>query len=357
MRANLPTLGNTCTIADSPAEEFDQDISSDRRVAVTRCRFLERSALDKILKTDGREFQLDAETAFEDRAREMEFGAGANENSAVLRWRCAVGIGDSRDGFEEHLVLNNRIQARVWEDLLDPTRPSVSHIEIRRRVIWKSPDRSTRRMRGIEKAHVGRGMEGFAAFENLIASCRETTDTELVVAESGGGKDKSASVRLLIFGERQLDVQILKLCLDFLIFLSFDLIVEILALALRPKLLVSADPATDPMGVIGRIHGQVHAVDENNRAWNDSRHIQWDGQDCFCREARQARWIARGLRNGWDRELCGRVTEGEEWVGLFDTLAERKKGKKRSYAGTRSDSSAGGPGSPASELPDWHKDE
>jgi len=136
-------------------------------------------------------------------------------------------------------------------------------------------------MRSIETAHVGGGMEGFAAFEDLIASHRETTDAEIVVAENGGGKDKCASVGLLIFGERKLDVQVLKLRLDFLIFLPFDLIVEILALAPRPKLLVLADPATGPMGVIGRIHGQVHAIDENDRAWNDSRHIQWDGQDCF----------------------------------------------------------------------------
>jgi len=124
-------------------------------------------------------------------------------------------------------------------------------------------------------------MEGFAAFEDLIASHRETTDAEIVVAENGGGKDKCASVGLLIFGERKLDVQVLKLRLDFLIFLPFDLIVEILALAPRPKLLVLADPATGPMGVIGRIHGQVHAIDENDRAWNESRYIQWDGQDCF----------------------------------------------------------------------------
>jgi len=200
-------------------------------------------------------------------------------------------------------------------------------------------------------------MEGFAAFEDLIASHRETTDAEIVVAENGGGKDKCPSVGLLIFGERKLDVQILKLRLDFLIFLPFDLIVEILALAPRPKLLVLADPATGPMGVIGGIHGQVHAIDENDRAWNDSRHIQWDGQDCFCHEARKARWIVRGLWNGRDRELCGRVTEGEEWVGLFDAPAERNEGKKRSYAGARSDGSARGPGPAASELPDWHKDE
>jgi hypothetical protein len=212
-------------------------------------------------------------------------------------------------------------------------------------------------MRGIETADVGRGMEGFAAFEDLIASHRETTDAEIVVAESGGGKHKSASVGLLILGERHLDVQVLTLCLDFVVFLSFDLIVEILALAPRPKLLVLADPATGPMGVIGRIHAQVHAVDENDRAWNDSRHIQWDRQDCFCHEARQARWIVWGLWNGRDRELCGRVSEGEELVGLFDAPAERNEGKKRSYAGTRSDGSARGPGSPASELPDWHKDD
>jgi len=212
-------------------------------------------------------------------------------------------------------------------------------------------------MRGIKTAHVGRGMEGFAAFEDLITSRREAADAEIVVAENGGGKDKSASVGLLIFGERKLDVQVLKLRLDFLIFLPFDLIVEILALAPRPKLLVLADPATGPMGVIGRIHGQVHAIDENDRSWNDSRHTQWDGQDCFCHEARQAGWILRDLWNGRDRELCGRVSEGEELVGLFDAPAERNDGKKRSYAGTRSDGSARGPGSPASELPDWYEDE
>jgi hypothetical protein len=66
---------------------------------------------------DGGEFQLDAETAFEDRASETEFGTGAKENSAVLDWQCAVGIGDSGDGIKAHLVVNNRIQARVWEDL------------------------------------------------------------------------------------------------------------------------------------------------------------------------------------------------------------------------------------------------
>lgn len=206
----------------------------------------------------------------------MEFGTGAKENSAVLHWRCAIGILDSGDGIKAHLVVNNRIQARVWEDLVGRTRPSVSHIEIRGGAIWKSPERSARRMRSIETTHVGKGMEGSAAFEELIASHRETTDAEIVVTESGGGNDESARVGLLIFGERQLDVQILKLSPDFLIFFSFDLIVEILALGPRPKLLVSVEPATDPMGVIGRVHGQVHAIDKNDRAWNDARHIQWD---------------------------------------------------------------------------------
>lgn len=42
---------------------------------------------------------------------------------------------------------------------------------------------------------------------------------------------------------------------------------------------------------------------------------------------------------------------------MFDAPAERKEGKKHNYTGTRSDGSAGGPGSPASELPDWHKDD
>lgn len=177
-------------------------------------------------------------------------------------------------------------------------------------------------MRGIETAHVGSGMEGFAAFEDFIASHRETTDAEIVVAESSGGKDKSSGVGLLIFGERQLNVQVFELCPDFLIFLSFDLIVQILALAPGPELVVLANPAASPMGVIRRVHGQVHAVDENDGAWNDSGHIQWDGQDCFRHEARQAGWILRDLWNGRDRELCRRVSEGEEWVGLLDAPAE-----------------------------------
>lgn len=212
-------------------------------------------------------------------------------------------------------------------------------------------------MRRIETAHVGRRMEGFAAFEHLITSRHEAADAEIVVAESRDGKDKSPSVGLLIFGERQLDVQVLELCLDFLIFLSFDLIVEILALAPGPELLVLADPAASPTPVIGRVHGQVHAVDENDRTWSDSGRIQWDGQDCFCHEARQAGWIVRDFWNGRDRELCRRVSEGEDLVGLFDAPAERTEGKKRSHAGARSDGSARGPGPAASELPDWHKDE
>jgi len=64
---------------------------------------------------------VDPETALEDRTSEMEFGTGAKVNSAVLDWQCAVGIGDSGDGIKAHLVLNNRIQARIWEDLVGRT--------------------------------------------------------------------------------------------------------------------------------------------------------------------------------------------------------------------------------------------
>jgi len=51
--------------------------------------------LDKIPKTDRREFRLDAETAIEDKASETEYGTGAKENSAVTGWRYALEIGDS----------------------------------------------------------------------------------------------------------------------------------------------------------------------------------------------------------------------------------------------------------------------
>ncbi len=64
---------STCLHGDG---QVDGDTGSAKRIT-----------LDEILKVDGGEFQLDAETAFEDRASETEFGTGAKENSAVLDWR------------------------------------------------------------------------------------------------------------------------------------------------------------------------------------------------------------------------------------------------------------------------------
>src|SRR6266576_2849684 len=84
--------------------------------------------------------------AFEKRKSETNFGAGAEGGHAVTDWRRAVCIGNSGDGIKSHLVLNDGIEARVWEDFVGRIRPSVGDIKVRRRAIRKSPPRSTRGM-------------------------------------------------------------------------------------------------------------------------------------------------------------------------------------------------------------------
>lgn len=146
--------------------------------------------------------------AFEDRAAETDFRAGAERGDAVVDRRCTVGIGNSRDGVKNYLVIDDGIETRVREDFIGRRRPSVGDIEVRRILIRKSPQRFARGMGRIEAAHVGGGMEGFAAFQALRTNEREAADAEVAVAESGGREDKSPSLDFFIFGQRQLDVQV-----------------------------------------------------------------------------------------------------------------------------------------------------
>src|SRR5215472_7278471 len=160
------------------------------------------------MKTDGREFELDPETALKNWAGKTNLCAGAQGGHAVFDWRGAADIGNSWNRIKSHLVFNDGIEAGIGEGLVSQRGPSVADIEIDGRAIRESADRSTRGIRCVKAADITRVMKGLVAFESLIASGHEVADAEIAIAESSGGKDNSPTVDFLEFGERELNVQV-----------------------------------------------------------------------------------------------------------------------------------------------------
>ena len=170
---------------------------------------LEAKTLVKILKTDGGEFELNAELALEHRAGKMDFSTGAKRGLAVFNWRRNVGIRNSWDGSEGYFVIGYRVEARVRQDFVAWSLPRVSYNEICRRAIRGSPDRTAGGIRSVVAAHVGGSMEGLYALERLVAyEVCESTKAEISILKSGGREDKSPRIDSLIFGKRQPDVQV-----------------------------------------------------------------------------------------------------------------------------------------------------
>src|SRR5690349_19546195 len=107
--------------------------------------------------------------AFENRTSEADFSAGAKRGLAVFNWRRDVGIRNSWYGSESHFVICDRAEASVWQHFAARSLPCVNYVEICRRAIRRSPDRSAGGIRGVVAAHVGGRMEGLYALERLVA--------------------------------------------------------------------------------------------------------------------------------------------------------------------------------------------
>src|SRR5689334_9982043 len=84
---------------------------------------LEAKTFVKILKTDGGEFDLDAELALEHRASKVDFRTRAKRGLAVFNWRRDVGIRNSWYGSESHFVICDRAETSVWQDFAARSLP------------------------------------------------------------------------------------------------------------------------------------------------------------------------------------------------------------------------------------------
>ena len=156
----------------------------------------------QVLEARVRQVELDAELAFEDRAREANFGAGTKHSNAVTGPRCGVGIGDAGNGIEIESRLDDGVEAGSRQEFVARRLPRIGDIAIGGRAVESFADGRAGGIWCVEASDVGRSLKGLEAFNCGRGERMDATNSKIIVLERSGRHENSARIGFLIFGEK-----------------------------------------------------------------------------------------------------------------------------------------------------------